>query len=176
MPVEWRKSDEAPGNTGAFSHVGGQPYASALLWPHRSLPLPGFAAVMGITFVLIVIPTLPLLGTPVFWGLLPFVMGAVALLYVMIRRNYRDGHLHEELTIWSDRVLLVRTDPRRPQRSWECNPHWIRLSLHQDKGPVEKYLTLKGSGREVELGAFLSPEEREELYDELDHLLKRLPL
>lgn len=176
MPVEWTNAKEgAPATLGAFSHAGGRPFATARIWPHRSMPLPGFAGLMGFTFVMILIPTIPLLGTPVFWGLLPFVMGAVALLYVLVMRNYRDGELVEELTVWSDRIALVRRNPRAPDQTWEANPFWIRLHLHSDRGPVKNYLTLKGGDREVELGAFLSPEEREALHDDLDRLLKRLP-
>ncbi len=176
MPVEWHKdSEEAPAASGVFSYGAGRPFATARIWPHRSMPLRGFAWVMGFTFCMIVIPTIPLLGTPVFWGLLPFIMGAVALLYVMVMRNYRDGEVEECLTLWSDRIALVRRNPRAPSQSWEANPHWVRLFLHGDRGPVRNYLTLRGGNREVELGAFLSPEEREALYDDLGRLLKRLP-
>lgn len=176
MPVEWHMATEkAPAAVGAFSHRTGRPFASARIWPHRSMPLRGFAWVIGFTFCMILIPTIPLLGTPVFWGLLPFVMGAVALLYALIMRNYRDGELEEELTVWSDRISLVRHNPRGPDQSWEANPHWVRLFLHAESGPVQNYVTLRGGEREVELGAFLSPEEREALHDDLDRLLKRLP-
>src|SRR4028118_2107767 len=73
-----------------------------------------------------------------------------------------------------DRVELARCDPRRPVRSWEANPHWIRTVLHQTGGPVPNYLTLSGSGRTVEIGAFLSEEERLELKPELEDALQRL--
>ena len=39
-----------------------------------------------------------------------------------------------------------------------------------DDGHVEKYLTLEGNGREIELGAFLSPWERETLHAEIGAL------
>ena len=51
------------------------------LWPHQSLPPRGFAAFILTTFTLILIPTLPLLGTTLLWGLLPFVLMAVAGIY-----------------------------------------------------------------------------------------------
>jgi uncharacterized membrane protein len=51
-------------------------------------------------------------------------------------------------------------------RRWHANPAWVRLSLFEN-GRVEKYLTLKGNGREIELGAFLSPPERAALYADL---------
>ena len=60
---------------------------------------------------------------------------------------------------------LTRHDPGRADRTWRGNPYWVRLKL--DAGPVEDYLTLTDGGREIELGAFLSPEERRALYTEL---------
>lgn len=176
MPVEWTKSkEEAPALPGAFAHEGGRPFATLRLWPHRSLPLTGFAGIMGFTGCMFLVPLAPFIGTPVFWGLLPFLCAAMAALYLFFLRNYRDGELTEELTVWSDRIELVRYNPRSPKQMWEANPYWIRLSLHPDRGPVQNYLTMNGGGREVELGAFLSPEEREAVYDDLDRLLKRLP-
>ena len=56
-------------------------------------------------------------------------------------------------------------------RSTQANPHWVRASLYPSGGPVANYLTLVGNQREVELGAFLVPEERQEIHDRLQLLL-----
>ena len=176
MPVLWDQNpDEAPVTAGASSYRdGAAPGLHAVLTPHRSLPPEGFAWVIGITFVLILIPVLPLLGTPVVWGLLPFLMGAVWLLWAFLRRNYRDGMLHEDLFLWPDRIEIRRTEPPSTVREWVADPYWVRLELHHDGGPVTDYLTLRGSGRHVELGAFLSPGERRDLHDALNRVLAPL--
>ena len=61
---------------------------------------------------------------------------------------------------------------------WEANPYWLKLALHPTDGRVEHYLTLKGGGpnqtREVELGAFLTPEERVDLREDLANVLRQL--
>ncbi|WOI57509.1 DUF2244 domain-containing protein [Palleronia sp. LCG004] len=159
---------------GSFSYRDGDaPQARIALWPHRSLPKKGFVFFIGATYCLLLIPVIPLLGTPVLWGLLPFLMMALGGIYIALQRNYRDGELREELLLWSDRLELTRSDPRRPPRRWEANPFWVRLNLIEKSGPVPFYLTLSGAGREVELGAFLSPEERQGLYDELSRVLGR---
>ena len=141
------------------------------VWPHRSLPKKGFVWFIGATFVLIMLPLGAVIGTPVLWGLLPFMLGAVALVWALIQKNYRDGEILEELSLWSDHMTLTRQTRKGPPLSWAANPYWVSLHLHKAGGPVEQYLTLKGAGREVELGAFLSADERTILYRELSDLL-----
>lgn len=176
MPLEWLKRPEgAPAATGAFSFAEGDPPAARLrLWPHRSLTAEGFVWFVGLTAALISLPLFGVLGTPVLWGLLPFLVLTVAGIWWALVRNARDGALTEELTLWRDRIELVRRDPRGGTRGWSADPHWVRVELHEDGGPVEKYLTLKGGGREVELGAFLSPEERVILRSDLMEALARV--
>jgi uncharacterized membrane protein len=47
--------------------------------------------------------------------------------------------------------------------------------MHEAGGPVEHYLTLKGAGREVEIGAFLSEDERKALHGELADAIRPPP-
>jgi uncharacterized membrane protein len=54
---------------------------------------------------------------------------------------------------------------------WESNLHWVTLDIHRHGGPVPDYLTLRGSGREVEIGAFLHEDERRVLHDEIARAL-----
>jgi uncharacterized membrane protein len=124
---------------------------------------------------MIALPLLTVLGSPVLWGLLPFFALAIWGLWAAIARNRRDTSLTETLTVWPDRIELVRRNPTGPEQRWEANPYWVRVVLHETGGPVENYLTLTGGDREVELGAFLSAEERTALHDDLERLLAQLP-
>lgn len=137
------------------------------LWPHRSLPRRGFAAFILATFTLITIPLYPLLGTFVLWGLLPFLLLAVAGLWWALERSYRDGEILEVLTLDPDRIHLSRTARRAAPLEWEANSYWVRAEMHPSGGPVPCYVTLTGNGRTVEIGAFLSEDERRTLYGEL---------
>ena len=47
------------------------------------------------------------------------------------------------------------------------------MTKYETEGPVPHYITLRGKGREVEIGSFLSEEERIALYDDLLRALKR---
>ncbi|MGM0586157.1 MAG: DUF2244 domain-containing protein, partial [Pseudomonadota bacterium] len=148
------------------------PIYEVILWPHRSLSRRGFVYVMVGTAVMLALPLIPLLGTPVALGLLPFMLAALFGLGWFIRRNFRDLQMHEVLRLWPDLVAVERHEPRGRIRRWQANPYWVRVKLHPEGRP-ENYLTLKGGGREIELGAFLSPEERAELAEQLEDAFRR---
>lgn len=143
-------------------------------WPHRSLTQRGFVWFLGITAALIALPVLSFLGSPIVWALLPFLLAAVAAIWLALRKNGRDRHILEELVITPARVILARHGPNGRKQEWEANPHWLRITLHETGGPVPNYLTLKAKGREVELGAFLSEEERISLHSEVQEALLNL--
>ncbi len=172
MPYEWDiDPQKAPATSGAFSHAAGDaPFAELHLWPYRSLPRRGFVGVIGLAFLLFLIPLFAFIGTSSLWGLLPFAMGALWLLWFFIEKSYRDAEVLEELRIWSDHVHLSHRGPKGRALEWDANPFWVQLKLRKTGGPVANYLTLKGNGREVEIGAFLSEDERPELRHDLDRV------
>ncbi|MEL6477330.1 MAG: DUF2244 domain-containing protein [Pseudomonadota bacterium] len=157
--VEWRERADTP-------------LYRVTLWPNRSMT----QAQRKTAFILAIcgfsLPLIPLWGTHAFWGLLPFPLIALAMLWAGFRRNDRDGTLCEELTLWRDEIRVERRDPGGRVRRWAADPFRVRVALHEDARP-ENYLTLTGGSREIELGAFLSPEERLGLKDELDAALVR---
>ncbi len=149
------------------------PILSFALRPNRSLSRRGATWVMGLVAAGLALPLVPLAGTSAGWGMLPFLVAALAGLAWALRRNFEDGRLTEELRLWPDLMTVERIEPGGAVRRWHANPFWVRPRLIEN-GAVEKYLTLKGNGREIELGAFLSPEERVRLHDEISAALGRL--
>lgn len=160
MPYEWipPKGPDAP-------------HAELHLWPYRSLPRGGFVVFIAATAAMILLPLLAVLGSPVLWGLLPFFVIALVGIWYALQRNQRDGEIIEELRLWPDRITLNHTS-RRGHHAWEGNPYWVKLTIDPNNDRVPNYLTLKGSNREVELGAFLYEDERATLYDELETALR----
>jgi uncharacterized membrane protein len=144
------------------------------LWPHRSLDQRGFVWFIGVTAVAIATPLAAILGSPVLWGLLPFLLATIWAIWFALRKNGRDRDIVEDLRLSPDRITLVRHGPNGKRQEWEANPYWLRLTLHPTGGPVPNYLTLKGDGREVELGAFLSEDERVALKDDLQRRITEL--
>jgi len=151
-----------------------RPAYQVTLWPNRSLSRRGFRGLMLIAGIGLAIPVLPFLGGPVGWALAPFALGALALLWLFLKRNYRDGRLTEELSLWPDLLAVTRREPSGRTLHWRANPYWVRIEVRETP-TVEHYLTLTAKGKTIELGAFLSPEERLELAEELRRALLRLP-
>ncbi|MGC1506624.1 MAG: DUF2244 domain-containing protein [Sulfitobacter sp.] len=160
MPYKWITPPDAPRQ-------------QLRLWPHQSLSARGFTGFIFATFVMILIPTLALLGTVLLWGLLPFVLMAVAGIYFALQSNHKSRQIEEILTLDSETARLVHTTPKGEVKEWQCNRYWTKVTRYDSDGPVPHYVTLRGEGREVEIGAFLSEEERIALYDDLQRSLRR---
>lgn len=141
------------------------------IWPHRPLGRSGFVWLIGATAAGLALPLIAVIGRAVLWGLLPFALATIAGLWLAVRHHDASGP-REEVEITPARLTIHRTDPGRAARDWQANPYWVRLSLRD--GPVEDYLTLTDGGREVELGACLSPPERRALRADLARVIAGL--
>jgi uncharacterized membrane protein len=144
------------------------------LWSHRSLQAGGFVAFIAITAGLMAIPLLANLGSRVLWVLLAFMLAAVVAIWAALRRNLRDRHITEELVLTPNLARLSHSRAGGETLLWQANPYWVRVTLHPKGGPVPHYLTLKGTDREVEIGAFLTEAERLTLAGELRATLAAL--
>lgn len=142
------------------------PLWSVTLWPHRSLTPEGFRWLMGLSAAAMALPILALAGTPAAPALAPYAGAALLALWGFMRLSYRSGRLTEELRLWPDAIAVERREPRGKVLRWAANPYWVDVTL-SDTREISRYLTLRGAGRRIELGAFLTPEEREALADEL---------
>lgn len=153
------------------THTGAH-RAELRLWPHNALQPKGFVSVIAVSALMLALPMVALLGHPVMWGLLPFAGIALWGLWFALRRNWQDRSVIEEMQMDRQGVHLRRLNPRGPVQEWHADPHWVAVNMIPKGGPVGNYLTLTGGGREVELGAFLTPEERVTLHAELTQLLR----
>lgn len=150
----------------AGSERSDPPILALTLWPHRSLSPRGFSRVLAAVAFGLCVPLVPLIGASMAWGLLPFLVATLVGLYLAARRNFRDARLSEELRLWPDLITVERREPKGDVRHWHANPAWVRVCIFED-ARIEKYLTLTGNGREIELGSFLSPGERVALHRDL---------
>ncbi len=175
MPYHWSKfpdPEARPAQRPAQNH-GDELVAELHLWPHRSLPAKGFVWVFTTSAIGLMIPLLAMVGSGVMWGLLPFALVVIWALWIAIERNSRNARItRETLRLSSDVLTVLRQEPGQQDRLWRTNPYWVRSQLRED-GPVEHYLTLTDGQREIEIGRFLSPQEREALRADIDRALAR---
>lgn len=157
--VEWRDRQD-------------RPLYQVTLWPHRSMTPVLRRNMLVLAVAGFCVPLVPAWGTPVFWGLLPFLIAGLICLRLGFWMSDRSGRLHEVLTIWRDEMRVERFEPKGRVLRWAADPFRVRVVLHED-ARLESYLTLAGGSREIELGAFLAPWERVELKDEVDAALLR---
>ena len=156
------------------NEIGAGKVTTIELWPYNSLKPKEFAFFFGATFALIALPLFNVLGTKVFWGLFPFLFLTLMGIWFALRKSLKDRQILEQLTLYKDELILIRQDPTGEQKEWVCSPYWSKLRMYDKEGPVANYITLSGNGREVELGSFLSEDERKELFSDLNRLLNKL--
>jgi len=155
MPYNWTETDEA---------------ATLTLWPHQSLTHNGFSGFIIATATMLALPLMAMLGTAILWILLAFFAAAIWGVWRAIMVNRRARLIEETLVLSQGELLLTHRPAKGLAQTWSANPQWVVVHLRND-GPVENYLTLTGGGREVELGAFLTAEERVDLADDLERRL-----
>ncbi|MDX8348424.1 DUF2244 domain-containing protein [Cognatiyoonia sp. IB215446] len=161
MPYEW--TPEPPHH---------KPHWELSLWPYRSLLRRDFVIFIGATALLVALPLVTVVGTPVLWGLLPFFLLMIGGLWAALHVSYRRGEVLEELVVDENTAHLTRHNPKGPAQEWQANRYWVTVHLHPKGGPVDNYITLRGGDREVEIGAFLDAAERLALYDDLKRALR----
>lgn len=172
--------DDAAGGTPPAARVSGplwreradRPVYEVTLWPNQSLTRRGYRTAMATAGAGLSLPLIGLVGTKVFWPLAVFLAVPLLALGYAFRRNARALRIEERLQIWRDEVRVERREADGRVLRWQADPMRLRLRLHKE-AKVEDYLTLSGGGREIELGAFLSPEERVALSDEIERALTR---
>ena len=164
MPYHWSK---LPSSADFVAKEIGEAGLCLYLSAHNSLTPSGFVKFISITSVMMLIPIFAFLGHMFLWiiaGTLGLTLLAV---WTALTASWRRGKVSEVLEIWTDQVRLKRTNSDGSIQEWDANPYWTEISIIKKDGPVPNYLTLRGNGRTVELGSFLSEDERPIVANEL---------
>jgi uncharacterized membrane protein len=131
----------------------------ARLTPHRSLERKGlfilFACIIAVT-TFISIPFFILGATPIvgFLGL------DVVLLWIAFRVSNARARAYEELVLTHVRLFFRRVTWRGRRSEWSFNPLWVKVAsdVHEEFG-MQRLALVEGR-QQVELAAFLGPEEK----------------
>ena len=137
------------------------PFFSAVLTPYRSLGPRGFLVLMlvlvAVSFTAglfcVAIGAWPVFG---FFGL------DVALVWFAFRRNYRDARAFEEVDVSIEEVVLRKVSAKGDVQVYRFNPAWVRIDVERIEDEGVTRLRLRSHGREVPLGDFLNPADRED--------------
>ncbi|WP_207485033.1 DUF2244 domain-containing protein [Arenibaculum pallidiluteum] len=130
----------------------------AVLHPNRSLSPRGFGILMaclgGVSLVLG--SAFLMIGAWPVFGLLGL---DVLLVWLAFRINYGRARLHERVRLTERALTVQRIDHRGHGRTWQFQPHWLRVSM-DDPPEHDSQVLLSSHGRHLVVGSFLSPEER----------------
>lgn len=138
----------------------GEPYFAARLFPHRSLSQRNFAILLAIVAVLCLSSGLVFLSMGA-WPVFGFLGLDVLLLWLAFKLNYRSGRAFEEVAVWPHNLVVRKVSPAGQVREHSFNPFWTRFCIdrHEEIGITR--MRLSGEGREIDIGMFLNPVDRE---------------
>jgi uncharacterized membrane protein len=144
---------------------------NAVLHPHRSLGPRGFLVLMAVMSAMALSFGLRflLLGA---WPVMGFMGLDVLAVYIAFKVNYRRARLFETVQLTDDRLTVRRVLPDGKANEWHFMPSWVRVRM-DDPPRLDSPLTLSSHGRALEIGAFLTPEERLEVAHALKDAIRR---
>jgi uncharacterized membrane protein len=95
------------------------------------------------------------------WPVFGFFGLDVLLVYVAFRLNYRSGRASEEVSVSRTSLDIRKIAPSGRTEAFQFNPFWARFSVsrHQEIGITG--MAVVGQGRNVPIGSFLNPDDRE---------------
>ena len=141
--------------------------------PNRSLDTHGTKVVSGIMACGFMLPIIPFIGSPVGTTLTIFSGLTFYLFLTLLQKNFQQGNTFEEILISKRKIIVIHKEKNKEQKTWEGNPYWTRVNVDIHNPKLKNYLTLAGKGKHIEVGAFLSPDERIELRDKIQNALAK---
>ncbi len=150
------------------------PLLSITLWPNKGMSQKQILNLLVLLFFLMMLPVIPFISVNASFVFLPFPLFVIFLLYLCLTLNLKQLEIYESIKIWPSLIEVTRVETNGSEKVWYANPYWATTIMYPTNQKVENYLTLKGNGREVELGAFLAPTERLELKEKIDNVMQKI--
>jgi uncharacterized membrane protein len=129
-------------------------FMDAVLTPNRSLSQRSFARLLA-AFALVNIAVSVLFALQGAYPVLFFLALDVGLLWAAFHLNYRAGRAVERVRVGRAFVHVERRAPKGAPDHWVVSPLWVQVLTEGDA------VRIVSAGRDVAVGAFLSPPERE---------------
>ncbi len=150
------------------------PVFEALLYPRRSLSPRGFVILIAITGIIGFAygTAFGLMGA---WPIFGF-CGTEWLLFIyLFRKHLKGDRRSERLRLYRDRLMVETISPKGACQTYRFQPYWLQVIL-DEPDEYESVLYLRSHGKQLQIGSFLSPQERRDVAGELRNVLNRLRL
>lgn len=144
----------------------------AVLHPHPSLTPRNFFLLMAF------------IGVISFCGGVAFVIAGpgpvigffaidIVLVYLAFKQNFRDARRYETVQLTDKTLTVERINPSGKRERWRFQPYWLQVEIADDPAP-DSALVLRSHGRVVEIGSFLTSNEKIDLANALRNELSKL--
>lgn len=104
------------------------------------------------------------------WPVFGFLGLDVLALWIAFRISYRRADMAERLKLAGDALTVERIRRHRPVQRWTFQPFWLRVRIEEPPAGGARLL-LASHGRQLEVGAFLPPDERVRVADLISRAL-----
>ena len=141
------------------------------LAPHRSLSARGFRWTMGAMALACLGSGATFLAVGA-WPVFGFFGLDLLLLYLAFRASYRSARAREHIRVTTTLIEVRHTPARGPTRTERLNPFWTRLFRRDDEDFGTQEIALVSGPRRVSVGAFLGPEEKGRLAQDLEEAIE----
>ena len=143
----------------------------AVLVPHRSLPRWGFILLIGSLAAALVAVALSFwsLGA---WPVAGFCGLEAFMVWGAFELNYRSGRRLETVRLDDVTLRIDRIAPNGRTQYWTFEPGWVRVVLEPENSDNNR-LVLTSHGRRLQIGSFLTDDERLDLANALNSALLR---
>lgn len=132
-------------------------------WGFNMAVLGSLAAIAGVISIFFLIQGL--------WMILPFsgleILALYAGLYLCVRTNFTT-----EVITFEDHTVTVQRGRKAIENSWEYQRSWAKIFVQ--KPPFRGYpkkIVIRSHGKELEIGAFLNKEDKENLITKLKRVV-----
>lgn len=135
------------------------PLFAALLTPHRSLSPNGIRWVVAFTAVMASIPGVTFFAMGA-WPVVGLLGLDVILLTWALTASFTDADAFEEITLWPDALDIRHVNKKGRETAMSFNPFMVRFSVVRDNDNRVTALKLVTRETEVEIGRFLTPDDK----------------
>lgn len=150
-----------------------KPEFVAELRPHRSLSREGFILLMAFVSLTCFLSGIMFMVIGA-WPVVVFFGVDVFIVWLAFKLNYRAGRVRERVSVARDHLLVQKFGPDGCMKEHSFNPFWTRFEVerHEEIGITSMKLTSRD--RQLTIGSFLNPDDRESFSEEFGSAIARV--